>query len=124
MGTIITAPLICLVSSCNKHDIYSTHNDRDTEDITKAIKNSLLKSIPIKLITHSSDFCIKELEYYGNLDKQKAQKIEDIWQDLMKRYLNLSSETEHIKAPNSGHYIHLTDFEVLKNTISNFYMDF
>jgi len=57
------------------------------------------------------------------LEKQKAQKIEGIWQDIIKRYLDLSSETEHIIAPNSGHYIHLTDFEVLKNTISNLFMD-
>ncbi len=56
------------------------------------------------------------------MDKKTAQKIEDLWQDIMKRYLDLSSETEHIIAPNSGHYIHLTDFKVLKNTISSFYL--
>lgn len=120
-----------LQALCNKNtyktalsEYNSTHDNRDTGDITKAIKNSSLKGMPIKLITHSSEFFVKELEYYGHLDKQRARKIEDIWQDIMKRYLGLSSETEHIIAPNSGHYIHLTDFEVLKSTVSSLIMDF
>ena len=95
----------------------STHNGKDTEDIEKAIQNSSLENIPVKLITHSSDIYIKELEYFGGLDTETAQKVESMWQDLMKRYLSLSSNTEHVIAPKSGHFIHLTDFEVLKNTI-------
>lgn len=98
----------------------SAHNGNDTKDITEAIKNSSLKNIPVKLITHSSDIYIKELMHYINSDKQTAEKIEYLWQDIMKRYLGLSGEIEYIEAPNSGHYIHLTDFEILKNAIISF----
>ena len=49
-----------------------------------------------------------------------SQKIESIWQDLMKRYLSLSDDPEHITAPNSGHYIHLTDLEVLLKVVESF----
>ncbi|MEQ8156266.1 MAG: alpha/beta hydrolase [Clostridiaceae bacterium] len=98
----------------------STHNDVDTEDIVNAIDNSLMGNIPIKIITHSSDLYIEELKYYGNMGEQTAKKVENLWQDIMKRYLHLSSNTEHITSPNSGHFIHLTDFEVLKNTVDSF----
>lgn len=99
----------------------STHNGRNTRNVTEAIENSTLQDIPVKLLTHSSDFYIKELEYFGNLDTQTAQKVEYLWQDIMKRYLALSSNSEYIIAPNSGHYIHLTDFGILENTISSFF---
>jgi pimeloyl-ACP methyl ester carboxylesterase len=97
----------------------STHNGVDTADIVKAIDTSALNTMPARIITHSSDFYIKELKYYGNMDEPTAKKVEHLWQDIMKKYLALSSNTQHIIAPNSGHYIHLTDFEVLKSTIDS-----
>lgn len=97
----------------------STHNSVDTEDVTKAICKSSLQSLPIEIITHSSDFYIEELKYYGNMSEQTAKKIEHLWQDIMIKYLSLSSNAKHIIAPNSGHFIHLTDFEVLKNGLRN-----
>jgi pimeloyl-ACP methyl ester carboxylesterase len=95
----------------------SVQDGKDTTDIEKAVINSSLKNIPVKLITHSSDFYIKELEYFGNMDGNTARKIEYLWQDIMKRYLSLSGDAEHIIAPNSGHFIHLTDFDVLRDTV-------
>ncbi len=64
-----------------------------------------------------------QMGYDGNLDTQTAQKIEYLWQDIMKNYLTLSSCTEHITATNSGHYIHLTDFNLLKNTIDSLFVE-
>jgi hypothetical protein len=34
----------------------------------------------------------------------------------------LSDKAEHITAPSSGHYIHLTDTEVLKDTIQKVFI--
>jgi len=98
----------------------STHNAADTEDVVKAINNSSLGKTPIKLITHSSDFYIEELKHYGNMDEQTAEKIEHLWQDIMKKCLALSSDTEHITAQKSSHFIHLTDFDTVKNAIDGF----
>jgi pimeloyl-ACP methyl ester carboxylesterase len=97
----------------------NTHNRIDTEDIINTINNKTLKSLPVKLITHSSDFYINELQYFGNMDKTTAQKVEDLWQDIMKRYLSISHNTSHITAPNSGHFIHLTDYEILKSAVES-----
>lgn len=101
-----------------------THDSRNTEEVENAVRSSGLGNIPIKLITHSSDFYLKELEYYGRMNKSTAEKIENTWQAIMKKFLSLSSDTEHIRAQNSGHYIHLTDFELLKATIENIEKDY
>ncbi len=101
-------------------EYHFSHDQMYTNNIVNAIKNSPLENIKVKLITHSSEFYVNELKNYGNLETHTAEKIEIIWQNLMKRYLSLSDDSEHIIAPNSGHYIHLTDLEVLMNTIESF----
>ncbi|MEA4948235.1 MAG: hypothetical protein VB068_01085, partial [Petrimonas sp.] len=84
-----------------------------------AVDATTLKTIPVKLITHSSEVYIHELEHYGNIDNATAQKIEALWQTIMKKYLSISCNSEHISAPNSGHYIHLTDLNILENAIAH-----
>lgn len=93
------------------------HKEEYTKDIVGAMKNAALQDIPITLLTHSSEFYIKELEYYANLDQQTARKVEFLWQEIMKRCLLLSRHTEHITAPNSGHYIQLTDYDLIRKSI-------
>lgn len=96
-----------------------THNDEYTKDIINAVETTTLNSIPVKLITHSSEVYIHELEHYANIDSITAQKIETLWQKIMKKYLSTSCNSEHITAPNSGHYIHLTDLNILENAIAH-----
>lgn len=43
--------------------------------------------------------------------------MEDKWQEIMKRYLALSDMGVHTEAPMSGHYIHLTDYPLVKKTV-------
>jgi pimeloyl-ACP methyl ester carboxylesterase len=94
-----------------------THDDEATTQLSRAIKNEGLRDIPLVLITHSSKVYINELKQFAHLDISSAEKVESIWQDLMKRYLMLSSKSKWIEAPNSGHYIHLTDSEIMIEAI-------
>lgn len=90
-----------------------THMESTTYDVENAVKSCLLGDIPIRLITHSSEFYIKELQNFGNMEFESAKKIENIWQEIMKKTLNLSNNSKHIIAENSGHYIHLTDLQAV-----------
>lgn len=94
-----------------------THLDGTTSDVKKAIESGALGSIPVRLVTHSSDIYVQELMKYASLGRDTACKIETIWQSIMKGCLALSADSEHITAPNSGHYIHLTDYELVKATL-------
>ncbi len=69
------------------------------------------------LITHSSAKLIEE--YVSNLrvDKDLAEIVENIWQKLMEAMLTFSKNSERLTASHSGHYIHLTDQEMVLNEI-------
>jgi len=116
-----------LRSQCSKNT-YKTalaeyafsHDSVQTKAISEAVSVSALTDLPIRLITHASDFYIKELEQYGGMDAKTAGKVEALWQDIMAKFLSLSRCSEHISAPNSGHYIHLTDEELLLCTAEDF----
>ena len=73
--------------------------------------------IPVVLITHGSEFEIKEIMEFGQTTKEFAVKVEELWQKLMQEYLAFSEESVLLRAENSGHYIHLTDPEVIMQAL-------
>ncbi len=90
-----------------------THMEGSVAAVKEGIDGRALGDVPIRLITHSSEIYCKELQKFGNMDAQTASFVEKMWQGIMKKTLNLSSDAKHIVAPNSGHFIHLTDFDVV-----------
>lgn len=73
--------------------------------------------IPMVLITHGSEFEKKEIMEFGQTTKEFATKVEELWQSLMQEYLAFSEQSILLRANNSGHYIHLTDFEVIMQAL-------
>ena len=73
--------------------------------------------IPVVLITHGSEFETKEIMEFGQTTKDFAAKVEELWQSLMQEYLTFSEQSILLRANNSGHYIHLTDFEVVMQAL-------
>ena len=73
--------------------------------------------IPIVLITHGQEFEIMEIMDFGQTTYEFAKRVEDLWQELMKDYLSFSTQSYLLVSNNSGHYIHLSDFELVKKAI-------
>lgn len=73
--------------------------------------------IPVCLITHSSEIAVREIMLFGNTDRALAEKVESIWQELMKDYLLYSDRSSLYTAENSSHYIHLTDQELVRSCV-------
>ncbi len=94
-----------------------THDENAARDVKDAVSTRALGSVPLRLITHSSEVYHKELQEFGNMDLRTAVLIEGIWQEIMKKMLGLSHDARHITAENSGHYIHLTDFNTVYKTL-------
>ena len=69
------------------------------------------------LITHSSPKLIEEYVSIWGVDKALAEKVENIWQALMEAMMTFSKNSERLVAPNSSHYMHLTDREMVLNEI-------
>lgn len=69
--------------------------------------------IPLVLITHSSQTAIDENMKFGNNTREFAEKVEEIWQSLMKEYLAFSNNSLWMQAGISSHFIHLTESQLL-----------
>jgi pimeloyl-ACP methyl ester carboxylesterase len=114
-----------LLNSLCKKSTYKTaleeyknsHIENNISDIKWAIDNKTLNSLPIILILHSSKVYQKELQEYGNTDLNITNRIENIWQNIMTKVLGLSVNSKKIIAENSGHYIHLTDLDIVLQSI-------
>ena len=89
----------------------------DEKEICHLKEKRDFPKIPVVLITHGSEFEIKEIMEFGQTTKEFATKVEELWQSLMKEYLAFSEQSVWLRAKNSGHYIHLTDFEVIMQAL-------
>lgn len=85
----------------------------ETEHIKELKSVEGFPDIPIVLITHNSEIEIKEICEFGSASKEQAEKIEGLWQQLMKEYLTFSKNSQYQCARKSSHYIHLTDMELV-----------
>ena len=93
----------------------------DEKEICQLKEKGDFPRIPIVLITHGSEFEIKEIMEFGQTTKEFAEKVEELWQSLMQEYLTFSEQSVLLRADNSGHYIHLTDFEVIMQALQKLY---
>ena len=91
----------------------------EEKEICQLKERGNFPQIPIVLITHGSEFEIKEIMEFGQTTKEFAEKVEELWQSLMQEYLTFSEKSILLRADNSGHYIHLTDFEVIMKALQD-----
>ena len=87
----------------------------------KNIKDLKMKkgfpNVPLVLITHSSEACVKEIMEFGKATRECAEKVENIWQNLMKEYLEYSEICRYVQAKKSSHFIHLTEPELINEAL-------
>lgn len=112
-----------ILSSITKPEFYASaleeynlaHEDQNTRSLAE---KDGFPNIPLVLITHTSEFSINEIMEFGQTDREFAVKVENLWQSLMKEYLSFSDKTNYIQAQNSGHYIHLTEPQLIDDGIA------
>jgi pimeloyl-ACP methyl ester carboxylesterase len=90
----------------------------EESEITKLKTREGFPNIPLVLITHSSAIYEGEIMTFGGTTKELAHKIESAWQAIMKEYLTFSDTSKYLEAKSSGHYIHLTEPELLDEGIA------
>ncbi len=98
-------------------EYHLSHKDNEIDHLR--IKDGF-PDIPITLLTHNSRVSIEEIISFGGASKEVAEKIENIWQEIMKEYLSFSNNTKWIQAKRSSHFIHLTEPDLVKNSIFEF----
>jgi pimeloyl-ACP methyl ester carboxylesterase len=87
------------------------------EEIRTLREKNNFPDIPLFLICHDPKVMTAEIEEYGGADKATAVKIDEMWISLMKEYLHFSDKSHYKQAKNSGHLIHLSDPDVIWETL-------
>lgn len=105
----VTKPEYCMTALSEYVEAHKNEN------ISHLKEKEGFPDIPLVLITHTSQLAIEESMKYGNNSRDFATKIEEMWQDLMKEYLDFSKISTWFQAKSSSHYIHLTEKQLLLN---------
>ena len=91
----------------------------DDEALRNMVSKNKFPDIPIILVTHSSEEAIRENMEFGRNSRSFAVRIEQLWQEIMKAYLDYSERAIWIQAKKSTHYIHLTEPELIIDSVDN-----
>lgn len=75
-------------------------------------------NIPLHIIYHTPEIMINEIIEYGGLTRKEAEEVEKLWQEITKGYLSFTGSSKFIKSNNSSHYVHLTEFNLIENSLS------
>jgi Predicted hydrolases or acyltransferases (alpha/beta hydrolase superfamily) len=107
-----------ILSSLTKSDLYTAALEEyrlaHEEKLVGPLKEKTdFPDVPLVLITHTREFSVREMIEFGHTSEKLAMKAEDIWQSLIKEYLAFSNKTKYLQAKNSGHYIHLTEPDLI-----------
>jgi pimeloyl-ACP methyl ester carboxylesterase len=97
----------------NRASVQEYVKSHDPKVISSLQTRKGFPSVPLYLITHTSEVAIDEIMRYGSLSRESAQNVENVWQSLMKEYLEFTPDSQHLQAKNSGHYMHLSEPECL-----------
>ena len=91
----------------------------DDEALRNMVSKDKYPDIPIILVTHSSEKAILENMEFGRNSRSFAVRIEQLWQEIMKVYLDYSERAIWMQAKKSTHYIHLTEPELIIESVNN-----
>ncbi|SDK26915.1 alpha/beta hydrolase [Sediminibacillus albus] len=85
---------------------------------TKEIKEfGKLPDIPTIIIGRDPNVSINDMIVEEGISFQEAEKIENIWQTLIKDQTKLNDKVEYVLAKKAGHNIHTDNPVVIKNAI-------
>lgn len=91
----------------------------DDEALRNMVSKDKYPDIPIILVTHSSEEAIQENMEFGRNSRSFAVRIEQLWQEIMKVYLDYSERAIWMQAKKSTHYIQLTEPELIIESVNN-----
>lgn len=73
--------------------------------------------VPVRVLYHSPKVIVDEIVQFGRLRREEAEKVEELWEELVREYLILSPKSRWIEAEGSGHLIHLQSPDLVVRTV-------
>jgi hypothetical protein len=83
--------------------------EESERDTTPAALDALgpFPPMPLRVLVHTPDVIVSEMQTYGGTSRQDGERIESIWRGLFEELLALSPRSSLAQAPDSGRFIHL-----------------
>jgi pimeloyl-ACP methyl ester carboxylesterase len=113
-----------ILHHCTRNKTYKTALDehyqaQQRDAVVRNLGSRPFPEIPVSILYHNPDAMIREIMASGGLPRLSAEKIEMIWNSVVREeYLRLSPHREFLVTPKSGHYIHLTDTGLLVQSLN------
>lgn len=77
-----------MMSSAPPFYYYKDFTQEETDYILECLRTKGdFPDIPLYLITHSSKIAVEEIMTFGNVDRETAEKVEALWQELIGKVL-------------------------------------
>ncbi|MCX6142243.1 MAG: alpha/beta hydrolase [Ignavibacteriales bacterium] len=73
--------------------------------------------VPLRVLVHHRDKMRDAIVRLGDLSRDDADKVENLWQELMRAYGTLSPQSKIVEAETGSHLIHLTQPDVVLRSI-------
>lgn len=74
---------------------------------------------PVTVLCHDKKVVTEEINSHGKLTRESAQRIENIWRELIREYCDLSVNSKLVEIKGAGHYVHINSQEYLSDLVRN-----
>jgi pimeloyl-ACP methyl ester carboxylesterase len=96
------------------NEYIQAHDPRNIVDL----KNSgSFPAVPLRVLVHNADKMRDALVRFGALSRDEADKVENLWQELMRAHGALSPRGKIVMTETGSHLIHLTQPDIVVRNI-------
>jgi pimeloyl-ACP methyl ester carboxylesterase len=96
------------------NEYIQSHDPRNAVDL----KNSgSFPAVPLRVLVHNSEIMRDAIVRFGDLSREEADKVENLWQELMRAHAALSPLGKVVVSETGNHLIHLTQPDIVIRTI-------
>ena len=96
------------------NEYIQAHDPRNMVDLKTS---GSFPAVPLRVLVHNADKMRDAIVRLGDLSRDEADKVENLWQELMRAHGTLSPQGKIVVAETGSHFIHLTQPDLVVRTI-------
>jgi pimeloyl-ACP methyl ester carboxylesterase len=90
---------------------------RDPRNIVDLKNSGSPPSVPLRVLVHDAELMRNAIMRHGDLSRDDADKVENLWQELLQANTTLSSKGKVVQTSSGSHLIHLTQPDVVVQNV-------
>ena len=90
---------------------------RDPRNVVDLKNSGNLPPVPLRVLVHNSEMMRDVIMRRGDLSRDDADKVENLWQELMRAYSSLAAQGKLVQTMSSSYLIHLTQPDIVVQNV-------